>query len=236
MKSRYNVFSCILVDDEADALDVLESLLRSTERCEILCKTAQPLKLSQLIVEHQPDVVFVDIKMPDINGLDLLKLVQPLNKDVKFVFVSGAKSYVREAFRASAYDYLYKPIDRNELDAVISRIIADQPNTKIHQGKIRIPVKGETVYINCSELLMLEAYGSYTKIHASYGDEYISSYNLGHFQEKLNPDTFKRIGRNAIINKIHLHKLDTKKKIVTLRSGNVERSVKGTAICKSELE
>lgn len=112
---------CVLVDDEADSLEVMEMLLKTycpQVKVEAVCNTAE--KGIAAINQFRPDVVFLDIEMPNMNGFDMLEKFDELFFDV--VFITAYHQFAIKAFRYSALNYLLKPVDPDDLVETIQRI------------------------------------------------------------------------------------------------------------------
>jgi DNA-binding LytR/AlgR family response regulator len=215
----------IIVDDEPDSIEALEMLLDYIEQVEVLAKTTHVTEVLSLLKNHKPDVVFMDIMMPGLNGIELVKMLKEIDDAVKFVFVSASKEFVREALRLQAFDYLYKPVARDELEVVVNRLCKEK-NCFTYEDVLCVPFKKETVYIKPKEIMFLEAHGNYTKIHMNTDETYISSYHLGRFETQVDPEKFRRIGRHAIININYLFKYNKIEKEIVLKDGLVSKKLK----------
>lgn len=112
----------ILVDDEPLALDHLERLLRENRSVNIIGKYTNPHKALQIILQDQPDVVFLDINMPEISGIEMAKKVKTAIPSIKIVFTTAYNEYAVKAFEINAVDYIVKPIQRNRLAETINRL------------------------------------------------------------------------------------------------------------------
>ncbi len=116
-----NKLNCILIDDEQEALDRLESLLIKFDFVNILEKIYNPEEAVKKIVAQKPDLVFIDVEMPRKTGFDIIKEIREKNVDPKFIFVTGYNQYAIKAIRAAAFDFLVKPIDIDELRDALNR-------------------------------------------------------------------------------------------------------------------
>ena len=116
-----NKLNCILIDDEQEALDRLESLLIKFDFVNILEKIYDPEEAVKKIIVLKPDLVFIDVEMPRKTGFDIIKEIREKNVDPKFIFVTGYNQYAIKAIRAAAFDFLVKPIDIDELRDALNR-------------------------------------------------------------------------------------------------------------------
>lgn len=219
--------TCILVDDDAFALDHLENMLKPHVNIKILKK----VKDSNLAIKHiftlKPDVVFLDIGMPDKDGLEVLNEINELQVPTKVIFTTAFKDYVLDAFRKKAFDYLVKPINKKELDTTILRLEEE----KVHQKptinktpqsnpeKNIIPLRNSrgTIFLETSNLLYLQAEGSYTNAFDVHSGDIVISKNLGKIEGEFPEHIFFKISRSALINMKYITKIDRVKKLITLK-------------------
>ena len=116
-----NKLNTILIDDEKNSLEVLRMMIEKYCRdLNILALCQTPEDGIGAIRQHQPDLVFLDIQMPDMNGFDLLKALG--NVDFEVIFVTAFDTYSMQAIKVSALDYLLKPVDKKELLAAVGRV------------------------------------------------------------------------------------------------------------------
>lgn len=214
-KNPMRKIRAILVDDETDALEILSNLLNNTGQVEIISQISNPLKVESAINKLKPDILFLDIEMPILNGLELLENIREYNYDLTVVFITAHGKYVNEAIKLNVYTYLQKPIDRFELIFLINKLYY----AKEHQAKntfsqkIKLPITDGYVYLKPTELFFLEAEGNYTRIKTTSGEEFISSYNMGRLFERLPSYCYYRINRNCILNGEYIFKINKKQGI-----------------------
>jgi DNA-binding NarL/FixJ family response regulator len=116
-----NKLNCILIDDETEALDRLESLLIKFDFVNIIAKTDSAEEAVKQILELKPNLVFIDVEMPRKSGFDVINDLREQNFYPKFIFVTGYNQYAIKAIRATAFDFLLKPIDIDELKEALDR-------------------------------------------------------------------------------------------------------------------
>ncbi len=209
----------IVVDDEPKALKNLEKRLKKYEPEMVNAGSfSDPVKALEFIKKDKPDLVFLDIEMPNLSGLDLLSAVP--EPDFEIIFVTAYDQYAIDAFKHAAIGYIVKPIDPEELDQAIRKAQKNiemktaARNNKIlldlltqQSGIISIPTSEGYVFVKTKKIIRLEGMEGYTKIYCRDNSEYISSYNLGRFKEILagNP-AFFQVHRSHIINLNHIEK------------------------------
>jgi len=220
-----NTIKCLLVDDEVEGLDMLESLLFRTKDVEIVGKIKDPNLVVREIIDKTPDMIFLDINMPDKSGIEVLKEINNLNLNVRVVFVTAFDHFVFDALKNSAFDYLVKPIDRIELQETLIRYRQDMSKNISYNdfiktldtvNKIKINVTFGSLFFNPDDIVYFEADGAYTSIVLKEGRKEVSSLHLGKLEEKLNVNGFFRISRSVLINLKYLTKLDKKTRTCTL--------------------
>ena len=203
---------CILLDDEAKALKMLErKLIKNVTELEIIGTYQEPEKAIKDIKKLQPDLVFLDIAMPNLSGFDVLSQFDDPSFEV--IFVTAYDSYAIEAIRHAAIGYIVKPIDDEALIEAVKRArkniqlkVARQNNKSLidlltHKNNtISVPTKDGYIFVKTDNLVRLEGADGYTKIICKDNHEYLSSYNLGKFLEILQDHVFFQSHRSHIIN------------------------------------
>ncbi|HSP89038.1 MAG TPA: LytTR family DNA-binding domain-containing protein [Ignavibacteriaceae bacterium] len=203
----YNKIRALIVDDEFPARENLNQLL--LEYCPdvtVIGKAAHAKEAKELINSLQPDLVFLDINMPGLNGFDLLESLD--EKNFFLVFVTAHNEYGIQAVKANAIDYLLKPISIVELKETIKRIrkrITDEKsneNIKVNNKSAKIVIthiKGFSIF-NCEDIIRLEADNNYTKIYFKEHKPITSSKTLKDFEDILDTEKFFRIHKSHLIN------------------------------------
>ena len=215
----------LVVDDEESARRLMVKLLEETLffseiRVEKSVDTA-----SGVLHNFDPDLIFLDIKMPGKNGIEFVNDIHFADGKPGIVFVTAFDQYAIQAIRLQAFDYLLKPVNRKELSECIEKYIGKReellPQTGLRSDpvkkipRIRVNTRTGTVFINPVSILFCKADGNYSTI-CTGEKEYLCSMNLGKLQEQLPAGAFIRIGRSLIINFEHITLLDRKKNAITL--------------------
>lgn len=213
----------ILVDDETDALDVLEKLLLETEKVEIIEKISNPLNVECSIAKNKPDALFLDIKMPEYNGLKLLENIRKYKENLPIIYVTAHNNFAIDAVKLNAFDYLLKPVDRKELKDAVERLVKlNESELNKDNNKLKLPIKDGFIYVKHQDILYFKADGNYTYIFLISGENYLSSYNMGRLVKRINTSGFERINRNLIANSEYLHKINRENKTCTLKTDRLE--------------
>jgi two-component system, LytTR family, response regulator len=205
----------VIIDDEPNNVEALRHLL--TNYCpaiEIIGTAENAQTGQQVILNEQPDLVFLDIEMPYGNAFELLNNISLVNFEI--IFVTAFDNYAINAIKYSALDYLLKPVNIKELQAAVlkaaERIKIKNISQKIDTllfnlnvakpslQKVALPTLEGLVFVNIKELVWLEARGSYTIIYMENKQKITVSRTLKEFEDILPEDTFSRIHQSYIIN------------------------------------
>lgn len=212
----------VIADDEHHAIDLLQKLLIDSGKVDVVKEVQNSLMIESAINKHNPDVLFLDVEMPGINGMELLKNIREYNNHLQIILVTAFDKYMSRAIKLNVFSYLLKPVDKQELYLLVDKLSSgkkDKQQTSVQ--KLKLPVKGGYVYIKPDELLVLEAEGNYTRIQDIYGEEFLSSYNMGRLYQKL-PQSFFRINRSCVLNSEFIYKINKNDHTCKIRLDNKE--------------
>lgn len=196
----------IIIDDEAKSRRILQHLLEEyCEDVDVVGSGNDVLSGIKAVYQHQPDIVFLDIEMPNYSGFKLLETFEEPQFDV--VFTTAYEQYAIDAFKVSAIDYLLKPIDIEELIQAVEKIkrkTSNEPNTLELNNRLNIPVIKGMLTVALNEILYLTSDGRYTKIWLNDGSQQTSKISIQKFETMLKGKGFIRIHRSNIINLMHI--------------------------------
>ena len=215
----------LLVDDEPDALDLMEHLLNQLPQVQVVGKAANRFEAVSLLLTQRPDVIFQDIQMQGESGLDYVDEYRQHQYLGKVVFVTAHSKYAIEAIKKSAFDYLLKPVDLDELESLILRLMSEvwtESPQGYYSRKLKIPTRSGYYLIAQDEVVLCEADGNYTKLTKSDGEHVTTSIHLGKLEEDLNQRTFYRISRSVIMNINYLVAVNKGRQECTIRALNKE--------------
>lgn len=222
----------ILVDDELFNLKGLhQKITKLFPKIEILGSFQKPEDAITAINEEALDILFLDIQMPRINGFELLAKLKNINFQI--IFVTAYSEYAIEAFKNAAIDYVLKPIDNKDLSNAINKALdvikTKQENennlklvnflneTTFKSSKLIIPTTTGISFVEQKNIVSLEGYQGYTKIHTIDSETIVSSYNLGKFEEQLNKNFYKS-HKSHIVNLVYVKQFENEGYIV-LKNG-----------------
>lgn len=224
MKEEINA---VLVDDEIRATELLKGLLDEFEEINIISSATNVVDAVVTILEHNPDIVFLDVQMPNKNGFELLHEIKDFDVQPTIIFVTAYDEFAIEAIRHSAFDYLTKPVDPRLLKKAIRRFQCEKSklngkeNIKLVLNhltptKIKFNTRSGSIFLSPEDILYVHAEGNYAEIFLTNGNSHMVSMYLAIVHEKLPIDLFFRISRSVLINLNFLKKLDRKKRICSL--------------------
>jgi two-component system LytT family response regulator len=227
------VVKAIIVDDEQLGRDIIKEFLGDHPQVEVVAECRDAHEAFEAIAKHHPDLLFLDIQMPEINGFELLEM---LDEHPKIIFSTAYDQYAIKAFEVNAVDYLLKPYDEDRFNLALERAIhslqSDQKQDDTIQKllqtiqastryleRILIKQAGRIVIISCREINLIKALDDYAEISSSK-ESYLIQQSLNHLEERLNPDQFVRVHRSYIVN------IDGIRDIVALSSGRYKLYLK----------
>ena len=229
----------ILIDDEQSARNVLTNLLqRASSTIDIIATSSNLEDGVQQIRKLKPNVVFLDVQMPNYAGYEIVKFFDKI--DFEIIFVTAYDQYAIKAFELNAIDYLVKPIDRKKLALTINKL-SNKLNKKAElvdyqillktikhkdYNKIIIPELGNRRIIDIDDIVALEADGAYSKIYLKNSNPITTSKNLKYFEDVLPKNiSFFRSHRAWIINLDFITFLNKTELTITLAKDNLKAKI-----------
>jgi two-component system LytT family response regulator len=205
--------TAIIIDDEQNGrISLKQKLVDYCPGLQLIGEAGSGKEGIQLIEQLHPDIVFLDIEMPGMDGFEMLKKLS--GKDFHIIFTTAYDHYAIKAIKFAAFDYLLKPVDIEELKLAVERIANTQPQNQIKKlevleqnllannalNKIAIPTIDGLLFFNTSDIIYLEAHSNYTEIHFVNSQKLTASRTLKEFEEMLPADKFFRPHHSHIIN------------------------------------
>ncbi|MFT4660197.1 MAG: two-component system LytT family response regulator [Patiriisocius sp.] len=210
----------LIIDDEFNGRENLEMMIKEyTPDLEIVATADSGETALKRFEEFEPEVIFLDIKMPGMNGFEFLENLP--HRNFHLVFTTAHDDYGIKAIKENALDYLEKPISIDDLESCGQKILERQKSEGqvdlsiklerlltqdgpgVDNSKISVPTKDGYAILQSKDIVHLEANESYTMIYLENGDKHISSKNIRVYEEKLSGSTFFRTHKSHIINYHH---------------------------------
>jgi two-component system LytT family response regulator len=211
------MIKAVIIDDEKSAVTSIELVLK--EYCpsvQVVGKSTSAKEGIKEIETKKPDLVFLDIQMPHMTGIELLEQIEQRNFDV--IFVTAFNEFAVKAFKLNAIDYLLKPIDIPELIKAVNKVVESNSRNesavtdKIERlkatlsGKIGLPFSTGTEFVKLADIVRIEADGSYCKVITVDKKTRLISRNLKEMQISLEGESFYRTHKSHLINLEHVKK------------------------------
>jgi two-component system LytT family response regulator len=209
----------LIVEDNAFMATVLHDMLQQYAGKIAVVDTAKTGNDAlSLITSIKPNVVFLDIELPDMTGFELLQQIEDIN--FQTVFTTSHSHYAIKAFRFNALDYLVKPINENELEEAIKRMYRSADNSmevknalanlevqSVENQQLVLPQQNGTLRIPLKQITHIESERNYSYIHLLNGNRELSSKNLAYFEDILSDKSFFRSHRSYLVNRYHIKAL-----------------------------
>ena len=200
----------IIVDDESAGRKLITEYLAHYPELILVGEANNGVDAVRLINEFKPDLIFLDIQMPGMNGFEVLPHLEEIPQ---IIFSTAFDKYALQAFEVHAVDYLLKPYTLERFKQAIERIRSNEasPNSvkplaeklMMEQAKyperILVEAAKKLITIATADIVWVEAYGDYSRLH-TLKEVYLSNFGISNLENKLNPDIFIRVHRSAIIN------------------------------------
>lgn len=198
---------CLAIDDEPLALLQLKSLIEKTPFLQLVAACDGAIEAYNVLNQNEVDVIFVDINMPDLNGLDF---VRSLANPPLVVFTTAYSQYAVEGFKVNAIDYLLKPFGMPEFVKSAEKVRRQYELMHPEQQEVtpETPANGtlfvkcdyRTIRINVSEIKYVETMSEYLCIHLDNGEKLMTLLSMKRLDEMLSPKDFMRVHRSYIVN------------------------------------
>jgi len=242
----------ILIDDEQPARDVVKHYLKDFSEIEIIAEVADGFNGLKAIQEMKPDLVFLDVQMPKLTGLELLEL---LDQPPLIIFSTAYDQYAIKAFEMNAIDYLLKPYSKERFSQAVQKAIGQSgnkisPAQPVHDlvktleespeflQRIAVKSRHKVSVIPVDEIIFLEAEGDYVMIHTKDA-KHLKEKTMKYFESHLDPSHYIRIHRSYIVNAKFIDRIeyyDKENYAVLLKNGaKLRASTTGYKILKQVL-
>jgi two-component system, LytTR family, response regulator len=197
----------LIVDDEPHARRYLSELLEGEAEVLVVGEASNGADGIEQIGSLSPDIVFLDIQMPDLDGLDLVERIKSPNLPL-FIFVTGYAEYAVRAFEIEAVDYLCKPFDKERLLTALERAhrrsnvreVGVENDESRWLSRLSIRDESGFVFVPVDQILWIEAANKYVVVHTRAGT-HVARQTIQNLQDKLDPRQFVRIHRSTVVRK-----------------------------------
>jgi two-component system LytT family response regulator len=203
--------TCYIIDDERHSIDIIKRYIEQTPGLELSGTSINPLEALEFFSESPaPELTFLDVDMPQLNGLDFAELVNPVTK---IIFTTAFRDYAPEAFEKNAIDYLIKPINYPRFLKAVTKVklATDTNNNGLSDALayffVKSEMKGKLNRVEIDKIVYIENLGNYIIIHLT--DEKITTYlTLSEVLNRLPEDQFSRIHQSFIVNHLAIKSIE----------------------------
>lgn len=194
----------IVVDDEKNMRFILKKALSKFPQVEVIGEAANGKDALDLVETLKPDGVFMDVEMPNMDGIEAAKLMLDIKPKIMLIFITAHQQYMPQAFELYAFDYMVKPFKLERLKQTLKRMILTlSPN---QADTLLIKNREQTAILNQNEIILIQRENRNTVIVTSSG-KYTTTQTLAELEQKLNNDIFIRSHKSYIINKNKIKQL-----------------------------
>ena len=214
----------LLLDDEPACLNTLQLLVeRFCPTLTIIRVCTDPRQAIEAVLELQPDLLLLDIEMPELSGFDVLEKTRPIVQP-EVIFATAHNDYAIRAFKFTSVDYLLKPVEAAELVAAVARateriqlkkrsleldfLIDNHRHAHNQPPKLALPTATGLSFVHLTDVIYLEAQGAYTRFYLQGKKEVLVSRNIGFYEEILRDHHFVRIHDRFIVNLLCVERYD----------------------------
>lgn len=216
-KSNLKSIRTLIVDDEPLGRTVIREMLRGDAEIELIGECANGTEAIEMIQREQPDLIFLDVQMPMMDGFEVLKAIAATHLPM-VIFVTAYDQYAVKAFDVYAIDYLLKPFDRerfnkalqrakstlrqaqtNEVNERILSLLEEQQLKPSYLERLVIKTNGRVLFLRTDEIDWIEAEGNYVSLHVKK-ESYLLRETISGLEAQLDPKKFSRIHRSQIVN------------------------------------
>ncbi len=189
---------CIIVDDEFPAREELKYFISKFPGTELTQEFGDSLDAFDYLQEHakEVDILFLDINMPELNGLNLGKIIRKLNPAMKIIFVTAYREYAVDAFEIQAFDYLLKPYSEDRIEKLLSRLSVEK---KQISNKVSISVGEKIMVFNTEDIIVVEADKKESRVYTTK-ECYLTKMKISDWEEQLPENQFYRCHRSYLVN------------------------------------
>ena len=230
IKMTRNLFKILIVDDEPEARNLLKSLLSDIGGVKIVDAVDTVERALYSIIEYYPDLILLDISLPGKSGIDLVKLINKRNIEVPVVFVSAYKDYAIEAMRSGVYDFLLKPVSKEDFINLIEKHrrikkkglpqrLMEVLNSIKEENKIKINSRHSYILIRPDEIVYCHSEEGYTNIYLNNGKTEVANTSLTLIEAKVKQHGFYKLSRSVLINLKYVRSVCKSDNTVVFKSG-----------------
>ncbi|HMU10543.1 MAG TPA: LytTR family DNA-binding domain-containing protein [Ferruginibacter sp.] len=193
------MYRCIVIDDEPLALNVLADYIRQTDGLQLVDITTSPIKGLQRIQNNEANLVFLDIQMPELTGIQVMKII---DQRCKVILTTAYPEFALEGYEYNVTDYLLKPVSFERFTKAIQKLpaaVAAETTKAPQQEYFFVKSEYKLLRLDFSQVLFLEALRDYVAIHTADGNKVLTLQSMASFEKELPSRLFARIHKSYIV-------------------------------------
>ena len=230
--------TAIIIEDDEEAISLLEIYLQAFDEIEIIDKTTNPQEGIKLLEKKIPNIVFLDIDMPEVNGLEVARIIKENDLRTEVVFTTAHSHYAFQALHIEPLDYLIKPFGPEELISVINRLESKITKKELEQKmdflmknnkaipKVKLPTRTGIIFINPEDIMLLRVESNYCRIFTKDGKEELITQNIYKVVSVIDSPVILKTNRSTYINFHYLKKIQKKTKICILEYKDITLEIR----------
>lgn len=206
----------VIADDDSGMRTVMRHMIAKVEGFTLAGEAESGLKLMELVEEQRPQVVFLDVEMPGMSGVECARLIQDMDPATVIIFATAHDQYMGDAFEVYAFDYLLKPFKVERVIKTLERardrinrreekpLPALKPRHQVAAGRLMLHHRDGVSFLNMQDILLVQREERATVIYTMNDGRYVTSDSLGDTEERLDSNVFFRCHKSYIINLNHI--------------------------------
>lgn len=221
--------TAMIIEDDEDALSLLEIYLQAFNEIKVIDKTISPQQGIRLLKKKKPDLVFLDIDMPDIDGVEVAEIIRKYALNTEVIFTTAHSKYAYRALEVEPLDYLLKPFGPEDLIVVINRYKTKIKHKELERRmdflmksnkiipKIKLPTRTGVIFVNPDDIMLFEAELNYCRIYTKDREQELVTLNIFKVANIINSQKVFKVNRSAYINLNYLKRIEKKTRTCTLK-------------------
>ncbi len=218
------MINCLIVDDEPLAQDILEKYITKTDQLSLVAKCSTAVQAFEVMHHQKIDLMFLDVKMPGLNGIDFLG---SLKNPPAVIFTTAFSEYAAASYDLDAVDYLLKPITQERFDKSLAKLLKSQPISMVEEKDYTyFKVSGKLLKVAHSEIFYAQSIKDYLLLYTTNGN-LIVHMTMKYLAGLLPPNKFIRVHRSYLINQLHVNSVEKNQLLIKNEKIPIGESYKG---------
>ena len=220
--------TAIIIEDDEEAISLLEIYLKAFQEVEIIDKTTNPKNGIKILKKKMPNIVFLDIDMPEINGLEVADVIKEDQLNTEIIFTTAHSKYAFKSLKVEPLGYLVKPFGPEELISVINRYKTKDKRKELERRidifirsnqtnkKLKLTTKSGIVFITPDEIMLIQSESNQSYLYLTNGNVELITQNYTKIIELINSPSFVKANRSSYVNLQYLRRIDKRNKVCIL--------------------